>query len=174
MNSATQPGRQPYGTIVIHDHGTLADLTESLRLELPNHVMKMAAGVGSLAISTPVPGPGGGGGNAPAGIQQVLPSNPASGNNVAGAQGGTLPAGPTGGGGTAGTVGSGGPSGTLGSHGSGASTGTGGGGKLPFTGYTVLLTAAVGASFAGAGTALRTLVRRKRDSDTERAAATAD
>jgi hypothetical protein len=56
----------------------------------------------------------------------------------------------------------GGGSGGLGGGGGGGGSGAGGGGggKLPFTGLAVAVVAAVGASLAAAGDALRRLARR--------------
>jgi hypothetical protein len=63
-------------------------------------------------------------------------------------------------GGGAGVLGGGGGGGGAGA-GVGAGGGGGGGGKLPFTGLAVAVMAAVGASLAVAGDAIRRLARRR-------------
>src|SRR4051794_12501541 len=156
--TATAPpgsAKKQYGPVTLNDLGTLSEVTADLHVELPTQVARLA--VGLMSASTPIPRPGPGGGNVVQGTQQTLP--PPTGNSLGGTtQGGTLPAGPTGGGGRHTVAGLGPGGGTTPTGGGGGAApatggGGGGGGKLPFTGYAVLLTAAVGASFAGAGTA---------------------
>ena len=94
------------------------------------------ANVVIAAMSSPLGGGGGGGG-------AVDPNHASGGIGGVSARGG-------GGGGITKLLGGG---------------GGGGGGKLPFTGFPVVLLAAVGAMFASLGATLRALVRR-RDSET--------
>jgi len=52
--------------------------------------------------------------------------------------------------------------GASGAGGGGGEGGSGAGGRLPFTGYSVVLTAAVGAALAGAGAGAKSALRRRR------------
>jgi hypothetical protein len=153
-------GLEPYGQFAIEDYGTLVELTADLHIELPTQALRLA--VTAFGASSPIPGPGPGGGGSPGGgnvingLQNTVPSSPKGGTLPATEHAGRLGAGPASG--THGVSGLSPGTGSGTAPGGGASTGGGGGGgggggKLPFTGYGVLLTAAIGASFAGAGTA---------------------
>jgi hypothetical protein len=152
------PGVQAWVPPTVEDFGTLTELTAHLRVELSGQVARVAAR--AFSGSTPIPIPGGGGGNNP--VSQIAPA--VQGGGTPGGSGGNLGAlqtpngaSPGSGGSLAGHANGAGPgSGGGGGGGSGSGGGGGGGGgKLPFTGYLVFLTAAVGASLVGAGAAVR-------------------
>ena len=147
-----EPGT--YVPPAIEDYGSLVELTAAFDPDLLNTVAKSAL---SLAVvSTPIPP-----GNVPDSgvLPETLTSTPTGTETV----GQTGPGGGSGSGAPGGTVGQGAAGVGSGGGGSG-SAGAGGsaaGGRLPFTGYTVVLTAAVGAAIAGAGTSARSALRRR-------------
>ena len=150
------PGVQAWVPPRVEDFGTLTELTAHLRVELSGQVARIAARAFAGSVPIPIPGGGGGGGgggNNP--VSQIAPA--VGGGGTPGGSGGNLGALQT----PTGT--SPGSGGTLGAHagggGSGSGGGGGGGGKLPFTGFAVFVTAAVGASFVGAGAAVRSRLR---------------
>jgi hypothetical protein len=119
----------------VKDYGTLLELTAHIDVNF----VGAAANVVMAAMSSPI---GGGGGVA---------DNPSISHAASGGVGGvSAHGGGTGGGG----------GGLL-----SAARGGGGGGKLPFTGFPVVLLAAVGAMVASLGAVLRAMVRRPRRDD---------
>lgn len=155
-----EPGT--YSEPRIEDFGTLIDLTAAFD---PDTLGDLAKGALSMAaVSVPMsgggtlPGTGGGGGGG-----GTTPTSE------------TLGQGGSGGGSTPGTSGGGGgdSGGSAGAQGSGAGGGPGGGGsegggsdgggRLPFSGFSVILTAALGAVLAGGGARARSVLRRKPD-----------
>jgi hypothetical protein len=120
----------------LKDYGTLLELTAAVDVNF----VGMASNVVMAVMSNPISG-------TPWANDPSLHSG--AGEVLGGAAGG----GSGGGGGASGGGGAGGIAHLFG--------GGGGGGKLPFTGFPVVLLAAIGAMVASAGAALRSLVRRK-------------
>lgn len=139
----------------VTNHGSLAALTADFDLHFVGGAAKLLT---MAAVSAPLTGAGSG--LLPSG-QEVVSGSPSSASGpladmVPGSGGSeSLTTQPVDGG----TLGDTGTSGSGGGSGSG-SGGSGGGGKLPFTGFAVMMFAALGAAFAGAGAAVRARLRR--------------
>jgi hypothetical protein len=148
--------REPYEKFRIIDHGGLTDITADLHVEVPTQIARYAVGI-MAAASSPIPVPRPRGGSGPGNLVSGLQSS-----GVPTPKGSTLPEisqstpTPTGSGGANAVS----PAIQGGSPAGGG--GGGGGGNLPFTGYAVMFTAAVGASFAGAGAFLRSRAPRSK------------
>lgn len=138
-----------YASPRIEDYGSLTDLTASFD---PDTVASLAQGAGSLSLAV---------------VSVVMVRRESSSSSsvlderISRREGGgdssvlddRVAGGRSGGGG----VGSSGGGGTGGGEGAGS----GGGGRLPFSGYSVFVTAAVGAALASAGAGARAALRRR-------------
>jgi len=123
-----------YSRPQVRDYGTLLELTAAVDVNLVGAM----GNVVMAAMSNPL--------GSPRASDPSLQSGGVGGALGGGASGGA-------GGGAGGGGGGGGGLGSL-------LGGGGGGGKLPFTGFPVVLLAAIGAMVASAGAVLRGLVRR--------------
>ena len=165
----------PYSSPRIDDYGSLRDLTADFDITFVGSVAKAVTIAGVSAIVA-APGPdagtgvGGPGPDAGTGVGGPGPEAGIKGVSEAGGADTSTPnAGPSGGGApSGGTVGAsnGSPTGGAqpsgGSGGPGDVSGSGGaGGTLPFTGYAVMVTAAVGAALTGAGLRIRSALRHR-------------
>lgn len=135
-----------YSAPLIEDYGSLTDLTASFD---PDMVASFAQGAGGLSLAV---------------VSAVLPDRSSSSSST------VLEKRISGGGGSSRVLderisggGGGGSSGGGGAGAGGGGTGdpSGAGGRLPFSGYAVFVTAAVGAGLASAGAGTRAALRRR-------------